>query len=95
VRDLSVWHRVCCVLVFIRHTPMMGTLSHGTSGSPREAGRIRYSCKPGPATIMTSNADWPYGGLRLSRVSSPSPIMSRRSRLPPPPLEPGRGEPHA
>jgi hypothetical protein len=42
VRDLSVWHRVCCVLVFIRHTPMMGTLSHGTSGSPREAGRIIF-----------------------------------------------------
>ena len=24
MRDLSVWHRVCWVLVFIRHTPMMG-----------------------------------------------------------------------
>jgi len=48
VRDLSVWHRVCCVLVFIWHTPMMGTLSHGTSGSPREAGRIIifvYNCR--------------------------------------------------
>lgn len=42
MRDLSVWHRVCCVLVFIWHTPMMGTLSHGTSGSPREAGRIIF-----------------------------------------------------
>jgi hypothetical protein len=49
VRDLSVWHRVCCVLVFIRHTPMMGTLSHGTSSSPREAGRIIFvRVIPGP-----------------------------------------------
>ena len=52
MRDLSVWHRVCCVLVFIRHTPMMGTLSHGTSRLAAGGGTYNITCNPGPATNL-------------------------------------------
>ena len=46
MRDLSVWHRVCWVLVFIRHTPMMGLFLYvvyvrlrGTGDDGRLVGR--------------------------------------------------------